>query len=336
MAIFEDIDLRFRVREIEVEQHDDRWGGDEPYVIPVFFKVDGERYTMTVRIFNTQPPDEGTSEVVETSALQLELESDPEEEPLVFLPPGPLILGESATAGQRVSLPDIVFETTLQPIPLAIDILGLFGFGAIADRIADQPIVTELIEGEMVDLLNLTLNGISDVLGKALGLDETLESCPPLDVDADDFVRHIEAEMRGLIKGSVGGVFVALENDDFDEDDAQTVQGTIRDEIVRILNEITDGVTRVNPIPDVDPESVVDRDALELQIICDLVFRWDPGFWLMGTAGWLWGGPDDTIGVHVQMFDHESIEPGTTGFSARLNNGSDRNEWILRGNLRVP
>ena len=331
MPIFQDLDVELRLDTLSVEEHSDRFGtGAEPYVVPVFFKIDGEAYSAILRIFNTQPPREGSAQVVETTQVQLVLESDPFHEPTTFFPPGPILFDQTLVAGDSMDVSNIAFPTTLRPIPLVIDLGGLVDLRSILEALL-VPVVSDFLDSDPVNLLNLTFDGISEVLGGALGLDEMLEACPDLELDIEGFLNTIEAELRSLIPGTIGGAFIAMENDDWDEDDVQTMQRSIRDEIVQVLNDTTDSVTRVNPIPEVPSEDDIDRDALLFNIILDLFVRFDPVFWFVATVGGLLlASNDEFVGVAVRPFDHRSID-GDTPFNDRLK-GSE-NVWHLEGRL---
>lgn len=333
MPLFQDLDVEFRLDTLTVVEHSDRFfGGVEPYVIPLFFKLDGERYSAILRILNTQPPDEGTTEVVETSSVQFELESDPERDPLILLPPGPILFDDTLESGDELDISRIAITTTLQPVPLVIDLAGVANLRQILEALAAAPVLQEILEGTPIDALNLTLQGISEVVAAALGLDETLETCPDFDIETEGLIERIEAELNSLIPGTIGGVFVAMENDDFDEDDVVTIRNTVRNEIRRTLNDITDSVTRVNPIPDPDP-AAVDRDALFSNVVGDLFFRCDPVFWFVAIVGFLWASADEFVGFHLQQFDHMTIDPAGNTFGAEM--AGSENLWQITGTLAV-
>jgi hypothetical protein len=325
MAIFNDLDINFRLDNLEVQEHSDRWAGVEPYVIPVFFKIDGDKYKATLHVANNDSSD---------SLITFDLKSQPaEHDPVIFTPPGPLLSGnEQLEDGDQLDLTNIAFATTLKPIPLDLDIAGVIGLDDILEKLS-APVIAEVIDGVVVDLLNVGFNGISDLLGAALGLDETLESCPDLDVDVAEFLNTVDVVLKTLIPGTVGGVFAAMENDAFDEDDVATVQTTLRSEIVDVINELTDTVTLENPVPDEDA-ATVDQDALQWRIIGDLFFRFDPLFWWVMTAWILYATPDDFIGYHIQTFDHTSIDVDSDNIFAKELEGDD-NRWRLQGSLTV-
>jgi hypothetical protein len=64
MALFETVNVTLALSGLVIEEADDRWGGVEAYVVPVFYKVDGERYVATLRILNSLQPRLGSTEVV--------------------------------------------------------------------------------------------------------------------------------------------------------------------------------------------------------------------------------------------------------------------------------
>jgi hypothetical protein len=332
MPRFEDLDITFRLDSIAVDVHADRWFGVEPYVIPVFFKIDGEGYNAFLRFFNTQPPEPGTTQVVETSEVQLQLLSLRDDgQPLIEVPPGPILRGVEVSSGETLDVSDIAVETSLQPVPLVIDVLGLFDLEDILNGLSDFVIQT-VLEGLDVDVLNLVSENVSEVVARLLGLDEELDVCPPADLDPSELINAVEAEFNALIPGTVGGVFAVMENDDFDEDDAVTIQGSIHDLVAQTVEDITNSVTRVNPIPDFGEEDV-DRDAVFWEIAGDLFLRLDPGFWFITLVGWMWAALDEPIGVMTPRFDHEALESGDQDFSETLT-GAD-NTWTVSGIVEV-
>ena len=119
------------------------------------------------------------------------------------------------------------------------------------------------------------------------------------------------------------------ENDDFDEDDVETVRATVRRALEGAINDITNSVARVNPIPETD-EITVDQDALFWELLGDLFSRLDPGFWFSNTIGLLWGGSDEHVGMVLQKFDHTTIGDGR-GFSVQRT--GENNTWVLSGRI---
>jgi hypothetical protein len=98
------------------------------------------------------------------------------------------------------------------------------------------------------------------------------------------------------------------------------------------INDITNTVTRVNPIPDTD-NLTVGQDALFWDVVDDLFLRLDPVSWFMSTAGALWAANDDLVGVHLQQFNHLDIDAAGNDFSRLLT--SEDNSWRLNGKLEV-
>lgn len=359
MAIFQNININFKLDKLRILEYSDRFGGMvEPYVISLFFKIDGERYSAFLRISNTQDPQPGTTQVVETSLLQLQLLADPDQQPLIRFPIGPILRNINIVPVPQpdsslfyvMDISHIEFPTTLQPIPLVIDVLGLFDLGDILNGLAGLPILQELLDDENIGILNLAFENASGFLSGILGLNEELDSCPEIDLDNEAFMNNIEAQFHCLLPGTVGGVFLLMENDDFDENDIATIRDTLRDEIKETINNITNSVTRVNPIPETD-NLAVDEGALFIEIFLDLVLRWDPVFLSYITSifilSLLTGGAtsvfasgfDDYIGYMLQQYDHRNI--GTVGvqFSDVMQGGSNLwegvNRWELTGKVEV-
>lgn len=338
MPILQSLDLRYKLQKLEIKKASDRWFGVEPYVIPMFFKVDGDRFSAFLRLLNTQPPDEGTTQVVETRAVQLQLTADPEHEPTISMPSGPILRSDihDLDAGDEMSASDldVKFDTTLKPIPLVIEVLGLFNLNDILEKLRD-PVAKLILEasGE-VELINLAVESVSDYVAKFMGLDEELETCPGLDVDVDEMINQIEADFESLIPGTIGGVFVMMENDDFDEDDVAAVQGVLVGFLKDTLNDATDSVALVNPIPEVDIDPAAAADALIWDIAGALLFRFDPWAWCILTKGWLWGAPDDMVGFVERHFTHMDIGEDDKTFSETPEE-ADGNKWKLTAKLSL-
>jgi hypothetical protein len=334
MPLFQDLDITFRLDELEVIEHSDRFFGEvEPYVVAVFFKIDGEGYNAFLRIANTQPPLEGTTQVVETSEVQLQLLSVPDDqEPFIAFAPGAILRGESLAGGETMDVSDIAFATTLQPVPLVIDVLGIADLRDILEGLSDV-VLDALLGGEDVSLLNLVFDTFSEVVADLVGLDEDVDACPPGDEDLGEFMDAIEAEFNALIPGTVGGVFQMMENDDYDEDDVTAIRDAVRDLIAQTINDVTNSVTRVNPIPDADSVDVNEDEAF-WAIAGALFLRFDPVFWFVAIVGVLWAANDDSVGDPVvRQFDHTTIDAGGETFSNTR--AQDDNRWRLRGAVDV-
>src|SRR5215204_1462131 len=108
MALLESVNVTIALSELTIRKADDRWGGVEPYVVPVFYKVDGERYRATLRIFNTLQPRPGTTEVG-AGIVQFAVDTlddlgqvVQEDNPLTYVPPGNLLGRGEFGSGQKV------------------------------------------------------------------------------------------------------------------------------------------------------------------------------------------------------------------------------------------
>ena len=326
MALFQDRDIVLGLDKLRVEASFDRFGGVEPEIIAIFFKIDGHQYKAYLRLWNTQPPEEGTTQVEETTSVQLQLLSEPNsQEPWIYFPPGniyrpELYQGIDFSNGglfpdDEMDISYIRCETTLSPIPLCIDVGGLFDLADISDILPELPIVSESIEEDPIDLLNTLFVALSTFVANVLGLDEEIDGCPAFDLD--ELLNQIEAQFNCLIPGTIGGVFVVMENDDFGEDDLVVIRDTITNEIVQNINDITNSVTRINPIPETEGlENQIDRDKLMWDIAKDLLFRFDPQIWLAATVGEIYiGSQDDVIGDFMIVYDHLTLPAESTDFS---------------------
>jgi hypothetical protein len=337
MALFHNVPIHFTLTKLRVFEHYDRWSGVEPYVIPVFFKIDGDRYSAVLRVFNTQPADEDTTEVTETTPIQFELETNPEDNPPIFFPASNILRParqQDIQNDEEIDISDIELTTILRPIPFRIDILGIWD---LIDLL-HQPIVTATLDGFPTGLLNLAFDGVSELIGKAVGLDEEFDSCPDIEW-SEDFINAIEAQFEGLIPGTVGGLFVVMENDDMDEDDVRVMQDSIVVILREQINNITNSITRVNPIPETDISTELqDTNSLLAEIVLNLALRLDPGFWGIGTLGWLIGSPDDFIHTYLRIYDHMLIndmdEDGDL-FSETFTDPEQENRWKISGRLEL-
>jgi hypothetical protein len=347
MALFETKNVTLALERMVIHEHSDRyWSSVEPYVIPVFFKIDGERYEAVLSFFDTPPPREGTTEVTETTEIHFAVNSIPtEDNPFLFTPAGNITGRGSFDSGDEVDLSDISFTTDLQPIPFRINLFGLANLGDILESLREIVILDEGISA-----LNTTLAGINAALSDLFGLNERIETCPSDSIDSDEFLNYIEAQFNCLIPGTIGGAFAVMEQDNFTESEVQTIQDTIREEIGKVINDTVNSITRVNPIPDTSADDA-DQDEITSQIIGALlpslglklglsigavilasVVNIFLGMALLVAGLFYWiGGPDDNIGFDLQTFDHTSLED--TDFQTMIT--GDDNEWELFGFLRI-
>ncbi len=363
MALFETKNVTLALDTLTITNNDDRGIGFlgltevEPYVIPVFFKVDGEGYEAVLRIFNTIQPREGTTEVEQPGFVQFNVNSLQEnvneverDNPFIFVPPGNLLGRGSFDAGDEVDISDLSFNTDLTPIPFKIDILGIANQEGLLNRLQ------ELLVNEpgLGTFINLALFSINSFLSALIGLDETFESCPSVTENLDDFLNNIEAQFNCVIPGTVGAVFVCMENDDFSESHAQDLQDSIRTEIESVINDTVNAIALNNPIP--DPDRHVDSVEIEENIISDLtwpvildiglsigllvfgILTWNvvAAVWgFFSALSWAFGGTDDFIGQHQVSFSHSNLVDGGTSIPIDhiMEEEEGDNEWRIRGSF---
>ncbi|MGA7303407.1 MAG: hypothetical protein WBW88_00975 [Rhodothermales bacterium] len=355
MTLFETKNVTFALKELFIEKADDRWGGVEPYVVPVFYKIDGQRYRATLRILNSQPPRPGSTEVPAPGALQFSVETlndagdtIQEDNPLVYVPPGNLLgRGEFDSHG-HVDLSDVSFTTDLIPIPFVIDVLGLPNL-TIVDALQGLIVPVEDLQGT----LNTFFISLSALIADMFGLDEHFEKCPPGEAVVVNFLNDIEAQFKCLIPGTVGGVFLCMENDEFSEGLARDVRSSLRDEVKTILNNTIDAIQLYNPIP--DPDYYIDEGTISDNVGGDLTWpvvahvglslgaivlgylTYNPFvavYGVISSLGWAIGGPDDPIGQATFTVDHTMLEdPAALSFFSRV--AGDDNVWYLSGGVTV-
>lgn len=365
MALFETQNVTLALDTLTITNNDDRGIGIlgltevEPYIIPIFYKVDGEGYEAVLRIFNTVQPREGTTEVEQPGFVQFNVNSLQEnsneveqDNPFIFVPPENLLGRGSFDDGEEVDISDITFTTDLEPIPFKIDILGLADEGDLIDRLQELLV----IEPSLGTFINLALFSINRFLAALIGLDETFESCPSVIEGFDDFLNNIEAQFNCVIPGTVGAVFVCMENDEFSESHAQNLRDSVREEIESVLNDTINSIALNNPIP--DPDRYVDSAEIEDNIIGDLTWPiiLDIGLsigvvivgiltlnivavvWgFFSALAWAFGGLDDFIGQHQVSYSHSDLVDGATSLDIDhiMEEEEGDNEWRIRGTFRV-
>lgn len=372
MALFKTANVTLALDILRIWSDDDRWDGVEPYVVPIFFKVDGERYLASLRIFHAQQPREGSTEqpggVIQLSVDTVATGTSPndptptiqEDNPLVWVPPGDLLGRGTYDSGDQVVIRDVSFTTDLRPIPFRIDILGQYTSAVEAF----QGLLVAL-QGELDVAINLAFVALDGLIGGLFGLDEDLESCPATDLGSGDFLQDIEVQMNAMIPGTVGGVFVCMENDAFDESIAQDLRSSVKDEVAHVINDTINALNLSNTIP--DPDRFMNTGAIEENIASDLT--WSvigdaatslgaiglsvgaivagslTGGVALGLYGlvtglsWAVGGLDDTIGVVTAKFDHSTLgPPGSLSLASQIlktEDEDDDNRWELSYTLMV-
>ena len=362
MGLFETQNVTLALDTLTITTNDDRgifgFHNVEPYIIPVFYKVDGEGYEAVLRIFNTIQPREGTTEVEQPGFVQFNVNSLQEnsseverDNPFIFVPPGNLLDRGDFDAGEEVDISDISFTTDLQPISFRIDILGIADQGDLLLRLQELLV----IEPSLGSFINLALFSIDSFLSALIGLDETFESCPSVTENLDDFLNNIEAQFNCVIPGTVGAVFVCMENDEFSEGQVQDLQNSIREEIESVLNDTINAIALNNPIP--DPDRHVDPVDIEENIVSDLTWPivLDIGLsvgalvfglltfnvilvvWgFFSGLAWLIGGMDDLIGQHQVSFSHTDLVDGIPiPIDHIMEEEEGDNEWRIRGSFKA-
>ncbi len=365
MALFKTMDVTLALGTLRIGTADDRFGGVEPYVVPVFFKVDGERYLASLRINHAQQPRPGTTEqpggqiqlTVDTFATGVwpsdaRVKDIQEDNPFLYVPQGDLLVRGSLDSGDQVSVSDVSFNSKLIPISLRIDVRGTYM--SLAE--AFQGLLVA-IEGELSEALNSVFISLDQFIGDLFGLNETVESCPDADLGSGAFLNDIDAQFKAMIPGTIGGLFVCMENDAFDEDLAKDLRSSVADEVAHVINNIVNALNLTNAIPEV--ERFKDDIAIQGNITSDLTWPAiaDIGVSLgaivasalagnvpLGVYGiltglsWAIGGLDDTIGQLTVTFGHSDLgAPGIILRSAILEteDEDDDNKWELSYTMMV-
>jgi hypothetical protein len=333
MALFGKADVTLALETLRFWSIHDRYGGIEPYVVPIFFKVDGERYLASLRIFHSQQPRDGSYEQpaeIANGLIEIGVDTvksgtspnddDPEIEednPYIYVPPGKLLTHGTVSEDAQINLRDVAFRTELLPIPFRIDVSG--SYMNLTDAL-DGLIATI---GEDADLvLNLVYTKMSDLIGDLFGLDERLETCPDTDISSSEFLTNIDAHFRAMIPGTIGAVFLCMENDDFDEDLAQELRSQVRDEVAGAINHVVNGLNHRNLIPAVN--RLVDAEVISAAVKSDMTIpvlkkismtlqlSWSAGFGIYGVLtgiGLLSHGQDDPIGAVTVTYDQSELGP---------------------------
>lgn len=366
MALFETVNMTLALSELVIDEADDRWGGVEPYVVPAFYKVDGERYQAILRIANSMRPRPNTTEEMVIGSIQFSVNTladavdgvipvdsigEPlivEDNPLTYVPSGNLLGRGEFDSGDTVDVSDIAFTTNLIPIPLRIDVLGLPN-ATIIDALQGALVTVAEVQGA----LNTVYLSLNNLIADLFGLDEELETCPVGDGGSSDFFNQIEAQFNCLIPGTVGGVFLCMENDEFGESLARKVRSSLKDEVEAVLNNTINAIALTNPIPDpdlyTDPDAIADNVGSDLTwpvvaniglslgaIVLGLLARnpFVAVYGVISSLGWAIGGPDDPISQATFVVDHTMLsDPAALSFEVPI--VGDGNKWRLRGAATV-
>jgi hypothetical protein len=361
MELFKTAKVTLALDTLRIRSADDRWGGVEPYVVPIFFKVDGERYLASLRILHARPPREGSGEqpggviqisvdTVDSDTLPSDAEPDIQEDnPLIWVPPGKLLGRGTLDAGEQIVMRDVSFTSELIPIPFRIDVAKTY----MSATEAFQALLVPL-QGALSGAINSVFLNVDDFIGDLFGLDEVLERCPATDLGSSDFLKDIDAHFKAMIPGTIGGVFVCMENDAFDESLARDLRSSVKEEVAYVINHVVNGLNENNLVADVD--FVTDQTPSDDNIGSDLMgpvisdiglsvasaLSGDVAFGLYGILtglSWLAGGPDDPIGVVTVSFDHSDLGPvGSHTIASQIlttEDEDDDNSWELSYTMTV-
>jgi hypothetical protein len=371
VALFKKVWVTLALDVLRIRAADDRYDGVEPYVVPVFFKVDGERYLASLRINHAQQPREGSTEQeggiiqlsVDTFATgvspdEAKTEDIQEDNPLVYVPPGDLLGRGTFDSGEQLLMSDVFFKTRLLPIPFRIDVSGTYvsaveAFGGLIVG----------LEGQVYAALNTVFVSLDDFIGDLFGLDEVFETCPATDEGSSEFLEEMDAHFKAMIPGTIGGLFVCMENDAFDESLAKDLRSSVRDEVASVINDTVNALNLINAIP--DAERFTDTVEIQDNILWDLLrpVATDVTMSLGGlslggivasalTGGgltglysiltglsWAAGGKDDTIGQLTLTYDHSDLgAPGSLPLRSDIlesDENDDHNVWELGHTLKV-
>lgn len=357
MAVFGKADVTFALDILRIWAADDRYGGVEPYVVPVFFKVDGERYLASLRINHAQAPRPGSTEQV-GGQIQIGVDTvatgtSPNDEqpfidednPFIYVPPGDLLKRGELDKGEQVSMKDVAFRTTLSPIPFRIDVRSTYySIGQALDGL-----IVPIDEAE--DAINFIFTEVSAFIGDLFGLNEVLDRCPPGDLGSSDFLNEIDAQFKAMIPGTIGGVFLCMENDAFDEGLAQDLRSALRDEVASSINDVINALNETNLIPQdnrlIDQDVITDNitSAMTWPVVADIAvsvastLSLNPvlsTYGLLTGLSWAIGGKDDTIGVVTKTYDQSNLGPaGSQALESQIFDSGGGNRWDLSYTMSV-
>lgn len=326
--VFNSLSVRLEFTELHLAAVSDRfWSGAEPYLLPVFFKVDGERTSIFLNISDDRDTSDG-SDLFTIVAV-----TDPEGSPVVVANPAHVALrGDQLNAGTVVDISDITYDTDLVPIPFHINLGGLADESAIAAAI--EIVVQALYDGALRPVINTAAVSFSALIAGLLGLDEEVEGCRD-PWPGPNLVETIEASFHCAIPGTVGVIVAAMENDDWDLDDRLTIQQSIAGLVSDTINSMLDSVSVGNLIPD-EEDHIPSEDEVMARILTDLFLRLDPVFWHNTLNSFIWGSTDDFVGEASRTYTHLDFaqqDQMTLTDNQPLVGGD--NAWRVRGIARL-
>ena len=282
--IFPDLDLTLQLGDLRLDQINDRFFGVEPYAIPVFFKIDGEKYR--IRIDLPAPGSGGIdfhARLIGPGAATADGGAS-SELPHVDLFDGPgqtLIDDRSFDQGVVADMSRVRFRTTLKPIPLEISV----GPQTLVDAIGE----------ELPDDIDTTINAVIYEIERTIEFLFDIEvqgTCP--DSDTDSLLNELSTIFRTAVPGLAGGVITMAENDNFVERHARSVQAEIAAVVQEEIRELLTTAPLVGPFgtPTV---SDWERTSLGLRLA-----TFGGGWFALESLGW--GALGGLIGVAVAGF----------------------------------
>jgi hypothetical protein len=306
-----------QVDSIVVRDDGEAWGGSEPYLWSVFFKIDGDTVTANIKIDN--------------HGVSLALDGDPAvtspnegSNGNLNLPGGSVDAGGWFGSRAVITVPADVgrFRTRLSPLPTTIN---MDPDSWAAEAIDEGVLVIE----ELLDAL------LSDGL------------CPESDDDPSQLVAHLGAQFVtdtvGGLPGAFGALYLLMEKDFTDEATAEDARRALRD---AFRDELTNTVM---PSVSFTGQQVTDLQLEEIEIriqkaVTDAVVAGINWWWLLlGTLGILPGAlgviliadQDDALGTAQATMSHLDIALGNEQRIAARLLPEGNGDWSLSGRIGI-
>lgn len=300
-------DVICEVDRIVVRDDGEAVGGSEPYLWSIFFKIDGESVSATIRIDNA-----GVSLSLDGEATV----SSPDEGSH-----GNLDLdGGSVDAWGPSKIPAIIdvpravgrFRTTLVPIPAKIEIDP---DSWIAEAIDDAVISIQ----EVIDSLS------------GDGCPQSQENTSQL---AGQFATEFLTDVVGGLPGAFGALYLLMEEDWTDEETAESARRALRDAFEEELNDT------VIPSISLDNQEVGEATMEEIesrvgQVVTEAVIEGLNLWWmLLGVWGILFiADQDDPLGSAVPTMSHFAIAMGEEQEINERLRPENQGDWSIRGRI---
>jgi len=294
------------LQKIIVDDDGEAIGGSEPYVWPIFFKVDGENDNVTASI------------KINDSGVSLSLDGIPTVESPKKSHGNLNLSGGQVSAPSRatIKVPKKVgrFKTTLTPIPVTISV--------------DQDSLVAAVIDQGAILLDDIINTIS---GDSI--------CPPAPDNTSDILGNVITEFVtervGGLPGLFGGIYLLMEEDFTTDGTAEKGRKALKKVFKK---ELTDTVIPSISLDSISPDNdVINEIKKKIEDEITMTFLLDGIFWAIvggaigGTIGSLAGGGigiaiggvagasagvimlvdhDDQLGVSQPMLSHLDVAFG--------------------------